>query len=460
MSDEPSPSQAPRPRRTVGAGATLSSVGFVGTAAAGALLGVVVARILGPSDTGAYNVVSTTFLLLLTVSMAGINIGATYFASNRRWDPGDAFRQVQLGALAAGLACGGAGALVAVLGQDSIFEGVPLGTLAPILVALPFGLSWTFTTAIALAGDHYELFAFTPLAANVTALVLACVLTPLAGLDGAVLAVAGSHVVTAVWLLGWGRRRLPRPRPGWLRRTRADLSRAVSFGFKSYLPTTLQLFNYRADLFVLNAVAAKATVGYYSIALLVTELGALMPRALAAVVLPRVASLDDEAGADEQHMVITKSVRHTIALLPLVSLVVVVGVLAIPLVFGSGFSDAIGPGLILVPGVAAIGLANVLSATVIGRGFPQYALYTALMVTPPTIGLYLLLVPTLDAYGAALASTASYVATGLLIAYYFGKATGLRLSADLLPRAEELTDYRLLLQRARAGRGAGSADSG
>ncbi len=167
----------------------------------------------------------------------------------------------------------------------------------------------------------------------------------------------------------------------------------MRFGLQSYAPQALQLLSYRADLFILNAVAASAVVGRYAVALAVTELGVLLPRALSAIVMPRLSALDAPTAKDEQRMVIEKSVRHAVVLSPGIAFVLLIGVGLIPLVFGSGFSGAIGPGLILIPGVLCLGLANVMAATVVGMGFPRYALVVAAVVTPPTLALYVLMVP-------------------------------------------------------------------
>ena len=167
------------------------------------------ARLLGPADTGLYNVVATTLLVGFTLGTLGINVGASYFVSAGRWHAGDAFRQLQLAALGAGLAAAAAGLLVALAGRDSLFEGVPTEDLLIVLGALPFMLSWTFTSAVALALGRYETYALAPLATNAVALALSCVLSPLVGLTGAVVALAAAQVVGAAALLVWGLRTLP-----------------------------------------------------------------------------------------------------------------------------------------------------------------------------------------------------------------------------------------------------------
>jgi O-antigen/teichoic acid export membrane protein len=450
MSDRTSPD--PDARRTVGGGASLTTGASLATAAFGGALGVLVARVLGPADTGAYNVVAAALFVSLTTATIGINVGATYRASNRSWDAGDAFRQLQLAALVVGIAAAGLGVALAALTQDSLFQDVPLGVVAIALGALPFALSWTFTTSVALALDRYETFAVAPAVANGATLALAAVLTPTIGLKGAVIAAASGHLLNALWLAAWGRRELPRAKPGWLRRTVRELREATSFGFQGYLPQALSLLSYRADLFVLNAVAAGATVGHYAVALIVTEVGLLVPRSLAAVVMPRVAALHAEPAEDERVMVVTKSVKHSVLLALPVGLVLAVAVLLIPIVFGSAFSEAVGPGLILIPGVLALGVAGVLNANMIGAGHPRYALYSSLIATPVTLALYLGLIPPFEIWGAAGASTASYALSGYLALHYFRRSVGKLPLAEMIPGRDELHDFRLLAGRARASR--------
>ncbi len=452
MSDRTSPD--PEARRTVGGGASLTTGASLATAAFGGILGVLVARVLGPADTGAYNVVAAALFVAMTTSTVGINVGATYRASNRSWDAGDAFRQLQLAALVLGIAAAGLGVLLAALTRDSLFQDVPIGVVAIALGSLPFALSWTFTTAVALALDRYETFAAAPAVANGVTLALAAVLTPTIGLEGAVAAAAAGHVLNALRLGAWGRRRLPPAKPGWLRRSVRELREATTFGLQGYLPQALALLSYRADLFVLNAVAAAATVGHYAVALIVTELGLLVPRSLAAVVMPRVAALHAEPAVDEREMVVSKSIKHSVLLTLPVAVVLAAAVGLIPIVFGSAFSEAVGPGLILIPGVLALGVASVLNANMIGAGHPRYALYISLIATPLTLALYIGLIPPFEIWGAAAASTASYLLSTVLAVHYFRRSLGQLPLAEILPGRDELHDYRLLVGRARASRAA------
>jgi O-antigen/teichoic acid export membrane protein len=175
----------------------------------------------------------------------------------------------------------------------------------------------------------------------------------------------------------------------------------------------------------------------------------LLPEALSEVVYPRVARLssaDDEATRD---MVEAKSLRHVslVVALGTVVLAAVLELLIVP-VFGETFRPAVNLGLILLPGACAIGISTVLAATVVGRGHPRYSLYGALITTPLTIAMYVVLIPWLHATGAALASTLSYLATFILFSYFYRRVTERRVLPLLVPTRSELGDLRELYHAA------------
>ena len=166
------------------------------------------------------------------------------------------------------------------------------------------------------------------------------------------------------------------------------------------------------------------------------------------MLFPRVAHLhaqEDESAAEQLEMVETKSVRHaTIVSLGGAALVALALLFLVVPIFGSEFRPATELGLILLPGATAIGIAVVLSSTIAGRGKPVYSLYSALVVTPVTMLLYLWLIPWLDATGAALASTMSYCLSFVVASAFYRRATGRRVDRLLVPSRSELDDLRAL----------------
>jgi Na+-driven multidrug efflux pump len=68
----------------------------------------------------------------------------------------------------------------------------------------------------------------------------------------------------------------------------------------------------------------------------------------------------------------------------------------------------------------------------------------ALITTPLTVILYVVLIPWLHASGAALASTLSYSTSFLLFAWYFQQTSGKRVLPLLVPTRSEIDDLRAL----------------
>jgi O-antigen/teichoic acid export membrane protein len=126
---------------------------------------------------------------------------------------------------------------------------------------------------------------------------------------------------------------------------------------------------------------------------------------------------------------------------------VAVGLLAVPLVFGSEFAPSVRLGLLLVPGVAIFGLGNVFAAHLTGCGRAQLPLLGMTLVVPPTLVGYFLIIPKFGVNGAAVAASLSYAATGIVLALLFFQVFGRLPLRQLVPRLSELRDYRWLLRR-------------
>jgi PST family polysaccharide transporter len=192
---------------------------------------------------------------------------------------------------------------------------------------------------------------------------------------------------------------------------------------------------------------SRADVGRYSIALSVTALAWILPAALETVLLPRTADLHaahgrGEIAAEESDQATARAVRHGVVLLaPATAIVVVLVVVGVPLLYGREFIKTVWFGLILVPGVVGLSLGKTLSAVVTGRGRPHYALLTTLITVPLTVALYLLLIPALGGYGAAIASSVSYLTSTALALVWFQRTTAIPLRVALVPSGAELHDY-------------------
>jgi O-antigen/teichoic acid export membrane protein len=227
----------------------------------------------------------------------------------------------------------------------------------------------------------------------------------------------------------------------------ARLRASAAFGWKLYAANVLGLVILRFDLFFLNASAGGRQVGYYAAALAIASLATLGADAVGGVLFPRVAALSSHADSDKLLDTETRALRHaTLALVLGAGLSTLILLTLLEPIFGARFVPARVPGLVILPGMAALGLAGAFYASLAGRGRAGYALTAGLTLAPISILLYLVLIPRFGATGAALASTIAYTASATLAGLFLQRESGRPTLRRLVPGRAELDDYLLLLQ--------------
>ncbi|GBD46072.1 hypothetical protein HRbin41_00891 [bacterium HR41] len=418
---DPAPQAASLP--PAAQGAAIGGVSKLVTAATGALTTILVARTLGSDGAGAFAIVVTLGIIAASGLSLGLEQGAIYHVVRGRWSPLAAWRALQAAALVIGaLFVGACLALRALV--PSAFAGLDTAQTAVAAAGAAAGLSWLYSGAVALARHDYVSFALAPAAQSTAMAILVPALAYFAGVTGAVAGFAASNVLTAAWI-GWRVRAATRNGTAAAAPPVPLLREAARFGLYAYAANALQTLNYRADLFLLSAIGGAAVVGHYSVAMSVTSAIWLLPPALAELVFPRVATLEARGRTLDRELLETKAVRHA-TLLATVSALGAVAILfgLVELVYGPDFAPATALGLILVPGCALLAVAKVFAAAVVGHGRPQLMLRVTVLVTPPTIAAYALLIPLWGASGAALASTLSYACTFFFAARAFARAAG------------------------------------
>jgi O-antigen/teichoic acid export membrane protein len=158
--------------------------------------------------------------------------------------------------------------------------------------------------------------------------------------------------------------------------------------------------------------------------------------------MPRVASLASFGDEGDPAQTIGRASRHATLLAIAVVPLLVLAVVLVPLVYGNSFEDSVRLGLVLVPGIAALGVSRVLAYSLAGFGRPGTVLRVSAAVVIPTVAAYAALIPSTAALGAAVISTVSYTITLMLMAAATRRATGISAAELFVPRREDLRAYR------------------
>jgi O-antigen/teichoic acid export membrane protein len=443
---------APRLGRDFGSGALLASLALIATAGALGLNSIAVSRIEGPDGAGVI-ALSTQFIFLATfVAGAGLRTSIAHRVGAGLWSPRSAVRGALVASLGLGLIGAGLGMIAYALLRHGALSEFTLVMAGALMAALPFALAWWILPAVPLARELFEEYALLTGVAPACVLLICPALALVAGRSGAVIGFAAGWLLGGLITAAWAIRYAATPEAGMGPERR--LREAGGFGLRAWVNDLFQLINLRPDLFILSAYYGVADTGVYAVTVAITSLVWIVSQPLASVVLPRTASVSAaNAGLSPEVAAAwpISAVRHSV-LVSLAASLVVIPLLAIaPLVWGPGFDRTLELGLILVPGVALLGVGRVMVAAFTGRGAANQALIVGLVSFPLTFVAFLLVIPDHGTTGAAIVSCCSYVAASLVSAVLFFRSTRTPVAAALVPRSSDLRDYVNLVQRVRAG---------
>ncbi len=410
----------------------------------------VLARSLGAERQGAFALSIQVCTWAVLLSSLGIDLGVAYYeAQNTR------AAQILAFLTRFGLLWGG---LVALLTwgitrwvRGALLQSVPDQALVwsvlcvPVLLILNYQLAYLWGSNRLIAYNGIVLFQTILL----LFLQLGIVLAWRAGVVGALIAyfVAQATAVGLTLVLN----RVP----VWQPRLSVPWSRIliwVRFGFKGQLSSVLLLLFYRLDLFLLNASAAIAQVGYYSVAVNLTNAISYLADAVSFVLFPRIAA----ATPQEAEALLPVVCRNTLfsSFLGALALGVACPWL-IRLLYGKDYLDAVTPLRLLLPGAVALSLNKPIASYQLGQGRSQIALYVTLITIPVTLVAFFSIIPRFGMFGAALACSCSYIVTTIVNLIFLVHFSRVRLSEVLLIRASDWALYRswfASIQRVRSGR--------
>jgi O-antigen/teichoic acid export membrane protein len=441
------------PGREFGSSAFLASLALVGSFAALGLNSISISRIEGADGAGLI-ALSTQFIFLATfVAGGGLRTSVTYRVGAGLWSPRSAIRGALVAAGCLGVVGAALGMGLYVLLRNSALEDFNVAMAASLMGALPFALVSWIVPAVPLARERYETYALLTVCGPAFVLLLCPALALAAGKTGGVIGFAAGWVLGGLVVGAWAIRYAARPEAA--RGPEHSVREAGGFGARAWVNDLFQLINLRPDLFILSAYYGSADTGVYAVTVSITSLVWIVSQPLASVVLPRNAMVTAAADPGLTPVIPesgqSTAVRHSVLVSAVATLAVVPLLVIGPFIWGPDFGRITELGLILLPGVALLGVGRVLVAAFSGRGAANDALLVGLVSFPLTFVAFLIVIPDHGMTGAAIVSCCSYAASSLLAAVLFFREPGTSVRDALMPRAEDLRDYVRLAQRALGG---------
>jgi O-antigen/teichoic acid export membrane protein len=422
------------------------SLGSLAALAFGLMVSVLLPRVLGAEARGEYQLAVKLAGLVLTVAQWGIpEVLLQAMADPHR-------RQGALIGTSLALGVAGAALTAAILGlaaplfRDNLLRGVD-----PLLLALTLGGS--VASLIALLARRFiqlggRLDVYNGLDIGRTALFLGLVLAGGALLPrqalGPTLAWLAGEVLLAVVASAFLLRKLPTT-GAWTAEPRlaTDLARAgapIQFGLLGMFVGS------EGGAFVLNANLDVATVGIYSVALSVSRLVLQISIALRTALQPRLL-----AGEQDSAAVTAAVTRHGLLWMVLVAVGLAVGSPLAPVIFTREFA-AVGPALVLLlPGMIAYGVWQLLASHLLRIGRRGFLAMIAWLFGITSIALQAMGAQVFGLAGAAAGLSGAYVLASAVVLVAFIHLSG-RPLRELVPVPADLAFYVGLTRRALATR--------
>jgi len=228
------------------------------------------------------------------------------------------------------------------------------------------------------------------------------------------------------------------PRPTW-----AECAEITRYALPSVLGQLPRNLNLNLDQVVMSAALPARALGLYAAA--VAWSGASVPilQAIGFALFPRIASSHH---AETRARVLARTVRLTTFIAVAMTLVILAATpVAVPALFGTGFTEAVKPATILVLAGLFSGINMVLGDGVQGLGEPATVFAAEALGLVVTATSLAALIPRLQITGAAIASLLSYASVTAFLVYRTCALARLSIADLLMPR---ITELRLTWQAA------------
>ncbi len=415
----------------------------------GMITSIFIARLLGPGGKGCYDLILATTTLLGVFLGFSLPSGVTYVVARKKEAQRSLGLVLILFALLQGVVALMILKVVKLGGYQKLLlpERIEDQTIMAIAASLIFASFISYWRAMLVGQqqvvqvNRYELATRTVFAVFLLGVVGAVLILgyQVAAIDVVWLGVIVSIFANLIFL----RALWPRLRSEG---SCTPMRELLLFSLPCYLGNVAQFLNYRLDVFIVNFFVGVEGVGLYVLAVSVVQLIWLISNSAATILLPKVASSEKTSRDND---VITAQMTRVTFWLSCVSgmFLAILANYMIPLFYGELFRGSVTPLLWLLPGVIAFSLVNVLASYIAGIGKPQINLYISLAGLLITVSLNLLLIPSLNILGAAIASTISYSVSAILTIWFFLQQSHLNLKDILFISSEDIDLISSLMDR-------------
>jgi O-antigen/teichoic acid export membrane protein len=215
---------------------------------------------------------------------------------------------------------------------------------------------------------------------------------------------------------------------------KADRIDFFSYSIFTFVINTIQFIAYRVDYWLLDHYRGSQELGWYSLAVRLSQLFWVIPLLVASILFPNVAAADREYNE--------RSMRTLVRAMNWVN--IAAGAVLFfssswlfPWLFGKEYENSIGLFRILLPGVILFCMATVLAAYFAGQKRLKVNFVGSAICLAVILSLDLWLIPSMGMRGAAIASSIGYGVTALYFVIFYCYTSNTPVGRMIIPETGE-----------------------
>lgn len=397
----------------------------------GFIISILLARLLGPEGKGIITAIFVFPLLIISLADMGIRQSTAYFIGKNKHKLSDIISSVAFLWVLTSIISVFIVFIYYLLGPSNQYSWI---VLLVAMCSVPLKLIEQYAKGVMLGQDQISTINLSQLLRLITNFIFVIMLVwlfDLGILGAAIVQVLMAFVVAIYYLYKIMKVDKVKFKPV------GEIPKLLFFrGFSFALALFIINLNYKIDIMILDVLVTPKEIGLYSVGVNFAELMLEIPSAVGMVLFAKSTTSKNQFTSIQRA---TSILRTVMPLMLLSSIAIaVMAPMVIRLLYGEDFAEAGNYLRILLPGILFITISKTLHPELSGRGFPLFALRIFIITLILNVILNFILIPEYGAYGAAYASSISYIIAGLGFAVIYSKKEKINLRDILLLKKEDV----------------------
>jgi O-antigen/teichoic acid export membrane protein len=402
---------------------------------------IIIARILGPGGKGIYSLAILLPTLLIAFTNFGIGPASVFFIGKRKYPLKEVFGNNIIYTISISIFAILIGLIVIFFFSNKLFPGVPIEYLLLALGLIPCLLFLGFVGHILLGLQKFKKYNFISFLQVFLFFILVAIflLGFHLGIKAAIIAGILSFFITCLILFF----KVKKETKGIsLKPSRDYFKNTFLYGIKAHLGGVFSFLHYRIDIFLINIFINPLAVGFYSIAVGLSEQIWLISQSAATVLFPKVSSETDKKKLKEFTPLVFRNIL--LITIAIATLLFILSHWIIVLFFSEAFFDSILPFQILLIGTVAVSGWRILVNDLASRGKPMLNTYIIGISLFLNIILNILWIPKFGIIGAAWATAISYTVALLITIVIYSKISDNKIRDIIFIKKSDFKFYQNL----------------